>query len=259
MFKVFRKRWKRAPIKPPKASIKEPQDVSSTGSDMFSNCDFDVEFRVGGRNEDSEIDKESFHRPVEQISLQESSPETSPGRRKNAKVPVSAIDFFSLFNDNEWVDVKRQLRRLQKNGDPREICRILTSRDSRNESILHIAAWKAPPRLFHFMVHMVPESNRTDCLLLEDKDGNTAFHLLCANLSADCVEFSFIEDTLMLDIGILKKQNAYGDTCLHLLIASEALSMSQPVQCNEEAAIEQLAVGILSQMETASLTACKNV
>lgn len=238
--------------------------MSSTGSDRFSNCDFDVEFRVGGRdgdtnNDDREIvDKGVFRNPVEEITLQDSSPRTSPERSKSDTDHLPEMDLLSLFNDSKWQHVKKQLRRLQKHENPQEICRVLTRRDSNDESILHIAAWKAPPGLFQFMVRLIPERKRADCLSLEDKDGNTPFHLLCANLTVDCVDFSVVEDTLMLDIGVLDKPNSYGDTSLHLLIASDALSMTQPVECDEETAIEHLAGSILSKLGTERLSLCKN-
>ncbi|GAX10161.1 hypothetical protein FisN_3Lh357 [Fistulifera solaris] len=264
IFRVFRKRWKRAPKKAPKVSIQEPPEVSSTASDMFPDCDFDVAFRVS-----SDADINSFHQSMEHISLQESSLSSDPyggsstsslGTSKKVKFFVSEIDLLPLLNESRWLEVKRQLRRLQKHGSSQDICRVLTRRnDSEGESILHIAAWKAPPGLFHMMVSMLPEVDRTTCLSLEDKDGNTPFHLLCANLNGDCVDFSIVEDTLMRDIGILCKPNSYGDTCLHLLIASDAFSMTQAEECKEVAAIEKLSEGVFTKVGTEALLSCKNV
>ncbi|GAX16162.1 hypothetical protein FisN_3Hh357 [Fistulifera solaris] len=231
---------------------------------MFPDCDFDVAFRVS-----SDADVNSFQQSMEQISLQESSLSSDPyggsstsslGENKKVKYRASAIDLLPLLNESQWLEVKRQLSRLQKYGSLQDISRVLTKRDdSEGESILHIAAWKAPPGLFHIMVSILPEVDRTTCLSLEDKDGNTPFHLLCANLSGDCVDFSIVKDTLMRDIGILSKPNSYGDTCLHLLIASDAFSMTQTVECKDVSAIEELSENVFTKVGTEALSSCKNM
>lgn len=274
MFRVFRTKWKRASRKPPEPSkdSKSPPDGSSHGSDIFSNFDFDVEFRVGGSHEDTNhdddaIDISPFSKPAEEISMQESSfsdclvesPKKSSSKsKKEVKIPVSDVNLFPIFEESEWLDAKRQLFRLQKHGTSDDIRNVFTKRNSSDESILHIAAWKAPPGLFSFMISMVHELDRVKCLSLKDKDGNTPFHLLCANLNVDCVDFSIVKDILMLETGVLDKPNSYGDTPLHLLVASDALSMTQTPAFNEEAAIEDIVSTVLTQVGTDRLSSCKN-
>jgi len=141
----------------------------------------------------------------------------------------------------EWKLLLEAILKLQSAGQ-NTIQSALSCRNELGETPLHVAAWKAPPRLALLMLELVPTDVCKQLLLTVDDDGNTPLHLACANLD-ETVEFAVIKNVLLLAPDSLEMQNLYGDTPLHLLVCSKAFAKSSNFAV--EAAAEEATTSLL--------------
>jgi ankyrin repeat protein len=134
-------------------------------------------------------------------------------------------------------------------------------------TVLHVAAWKAPPSLMLLLLDAMTSSQASSdntitaeartkmYLVCGDSDGNTPLHLACANLepyhpvpasagtegASDAIDFSVIKNLLLLAPEALEMQNKAGDTPLHLLLIADAFRRDDADFATEAAAEEAIA------------------
>ena len=135
------------------------------------------------------------------------------------------VILFSLFRRNKWRDIATVMSYLQKNASLKDLRHIFTATNKDDETILHVAAWKAPQKLTLRILETIPDSHRKEYLLLPDGEGNTPLHLACANLD-EKDDYIVIKNVLLLAPEALETCNYNGDTPLHLLVASDAFTQS---------------------------------
>jgi len=154
----------------------------------------------------------------------------------------SRTDLHPYLNKSKWKLLLESVLDLQRFNRPEEIEMALMTLDDNNTTPLHVAAWKAPPKIALLMLNLVPGAKRREFLLAVDHDGNTPLHLACANLD-ERVEFSVIKHVLLLAPEALEMRNNYGDSPLHLLVSSPGFSRGQDFAV--EAAAEEAITSLL--------------
>lgn len=169
----------------------------------------------------------------------------------------------TLLDDAEWILLYENIEFYEPR--PYMLHEKLLLQDT---TVLHVAAWKAPPALTLRLLEILSNysygeslsgcsgsSILEDYLLTADADGNTPLACACANLEskqhqqeiAAAIDFSVVKNLLILAPEALKMGNIYGDTALHLLLASKAFRKSSDYAV--EAAAEEAITSLLSVAE----------
>jgi ankyrin repeat protein len=150
-----------------------------------------------------------------------------------------------IFEASLWQRLYECLQDLELNYFPEAIREAFTEISPRDETVLHVAAWKAPPLLCLMMLELLSSSSvseRKEMFLIGDGDGNTPLHLACANLD-ERLDFSVIKNILLLAPEALEMTNLNGDTPLHLLVASAGFRQSHNFEA--EVAAEEAITSLL--------------
>lgn len=143
---------------------------------------------------------------------------------------------------SQWKLLLDSVLELQGLERPDVVEATLMATDENNSTVLHIASWKAPPKVALFVLNLIPNKKRKEFLLSVDSDGNTPLHLACANLD-ERVEFSVIKHVLLLAPDALEMRNNSGDSPLHLLVSSPGFCRGQ--EFSVEAAAEEAITSLL--------------
>jgi len=147
--------------------------------------------------------------------------QSKKGPRRRSSIITAQLESCS------WGELNEFLSELDRN--PQEMLESLHG----DSEAFHTTAWKSPPALTIKMFDMIGP-NESDILLTVDKDGNTPLHLCCGNLAPPneesdevqkSADFSVLKTLLERAPESLDKQNAEGDTPLHLFLTSPLVSM----------------------------------
>jgi ankyrin repeat protein len=164
-------------------------------------------------------------RPPNYVNKKKSNEESTEQTQENqfASQLHRAIDSCS------WQDLYHGLTALQ--DTPEKILPVLEHTDAHHQStILHTAAWKAPPALTKFLLDIVPKNaNSLELFTARDADGNTPLHLVCANLpitASGTVDILVMKRLAEAAPQVLHMHNSQGDTPLHMLVSSPICCMS---------------------------------
>jgi hypothetical protein len=147
--------------------------------------------------------------------------------RSPARVPFNIPNLHLDLASSSWRDFRLHL--LQLADRPEWIMPALTRFHPENgASPLHTAVWKAPTALTLMLIQLLSSADDTlEVFSSRDRDGNTALHLVCANLSVSKdsmteLDLSAFEELLKHSCHLCQLQNNQGDSPLHLLVSSVA-------------------------------------
>jgi len=153
--------------------------------------------------------------------------------RSPSRVPFNIPNLHLDLASSSWRDFRLHI--LQLANRPEWIMPALTRFHPENgASPLHTAVWKSPTALTLMLIQLLSLVDESlEVFSSRDRDGNTAFHLVCANLvvtkeSTTPLDLSAFEALLKHSYHLCGVKNTHGDTPLHLLVSSIAARSEIP-------------------------------
>lgn len=146
-----------------------------------------------------------------------------------------------ILEQADWHRLLEATKVLRRSKTFKDIRKAYTAINENGETALHVAAYKAPPKLAVKMLDLIPVDCRKEYLLKTDNDGNTPLHLACSVLD-EHVDFCVIKNLLLLAPEALDRKNDMGDSPLHFLVSSPGFRRSTDfsVEIAAEEAISSL-------------------
>lgn len=149
---------------------------------------------------------------------------TKPSSDESYEVP----NLLALLESAKWKKLGKAIKEIEKKASPGDIRKALQASNADHETVLHIAAWKAPEDQFLKLIQLIMRTHDDSkkYMMLVNNDGNMPLHLACANAKPDDLKsnFSAIRNALLMAPKVLEAPNRNGDTPLHLLMASKAFN-----------------------------------
>ena len=121
--------------------------------------------------------------------------------------PLEEIDLLQLIEKSLWKKLKRAIDALSHSSGE-SVDAIVSKKNSRGETPVHMLAWKAPTELLLTALELPSVLAQ---LTVVDRDDNTPLHLACANIT-DRSEFPVLKAMSALAPEALTLQNDHGDT-----------------------------------------------